>query len=465
MLSPEFLDAARALIAADSVTDRGNLAAVEVLEPLCRWAGLTPMRLPSATDPLIDANLLAGPGGGAGAQGAPLLLVTHLDTVDPGPIDLWRTDPFTLVVEGDRAFGRGAADVKLDALCKLWAAHSLKDVPLRRPFWFLGTFGEENGLRGARQFMQQPPFCPEYVLCGEPTSLGLCNAHKGYVVVRVRLELVDAVLVPIGTRHTAEVSGRAVHSSTPQLGENAIEKALETWRDRPGRLLSIHGGSGANVIPARCRADFADEESESRAGAAHAVDLRPLLADAAAVRAAWRESVAGLVPAEDARFDPPAALSNLNVIRSGHDWLELTLDARLLPAHAPDALLEEFSRRVGRALRTGTRLQVEVTRSAAGMDLAADSALVRTAGEVLQAHGCDPAPRAKPTSTEGGVFHRAGCQAAIFGASPSRGNAHAANEFALLPEVERSIGIYVALIRALCGEGAGAGPPSAARRA
>src|SRR5438552_1702199 len=127
MALPErFLDSARALIRADTVSANGTRAAVELLRPLYEAAGLR-VRLQSGGE--RDLNVLAGPGGGGNAPGG-LLLVTHLDTVPPGPLERWTEtagDPWALTERGGTLFGLGAADVKLDALCKIEAAKRLRD--------------------------------------------------------------------------------------------------------------------------------------------------------------------------------------------------------------------------------------------------------------------------------------------------------------------------------------------------
>jgi len=48
--------------------------------------------------------------------------------------------------------------VKLDALCKIEAARRLRGKKLARPFWLLGTCGEEIGLRGAIRFAASAAF-------------------------------------------------------------------------------------------------------------------------------------------------------------------------------------------------------------------------------------------------------------------------------------------------------------------
>ena len=437
MLEAEFVEAARALIAADSVSEHGNLRAIEVLEPLCLAAGLPPSRIASLDTPERDANLLAGPGGGVQARGEPLLLVTHLDTVEPGPRDAWRTDPFTLTLEGDCARGLGVADVKLDALCKLWAARRLAGVRLARPFYFLGTYGEEAGLRGAKAFVQAAPFHPRFVFCGEPCELLIHHAHKGYAMVRVTLRS-SAPRAAHGPATRLVFEGRAAHSSTPQLGVNAIDKALEALAGRPAPITSLRGGSSPNTIPARCEAMLGGS----------GVDLSPLLEPARLLRERWLAAIGSLRPERDARFDPATAVGNLTQIRGEDGRLELVLDARLLPEHDPGELLEAFRKS---ARLDGRDLSLEVLRDAGGMSLADEAPLVRRAGAVLARLGLDPTPVAKATSTEGGVFTRFGCETLVFGPSPSKGNAHAPNEYARLSEVERAIDVYEALVRELCG--------------
>lgn len=452
MLDTWFLEAARSLIAADSVTDRGNLRAVAVLEKLWKEAGFATRRLPSDDTPERDANLLCGPVG-AGA-GDPVLLVTHLDTVEPGPRERWRTDPFSFEIRGDRAHGLGVADVKLDAICKLAAVRRLGRATLDRPVWFLGTYGEEAGLRGARAFMHAPPFRPRFVLCGEPCSLQIQNAHKGYAMQRLRLAPIAPARLPPGPRTRVTLAGKAAHSSTPALGVNAIDLALGALPARAA-IVSIDGGASTNTIPAACEVVVAGEwldvpgAAGERFEGPEAIDLAPLLPVVQALTQAWQATLRSLLPAADPRFTPDHAVGSVTLARTRNGALELSLDARLLPAHDVDAFHEAFARAV-RGLGAGVAtIEHFIERAANGMSLPDDAEIVRRVAPVLTAAGLDARPRAKPTSTEGGVFVRGGCEAIVFGPSPTTGNAHTANEFALLDEVERAIGLYEGMIRAL----------------
>ena len=84
------------------------------------------------------------------------------------------------------------------------------------------------------------------------------------------------------------------------------------------------------------------------------------------------------------------------------------------------------------------------------VNLPDDAPLVRGAGRVLERMGLDPAPRAKPTSTEAGVFARAGCEAIVIGPGRSTGNAHTPNERIEMAQLEKACDLYEAILRELC---------------
>ena len=470
-LTPAFLQLARQMIAADTVSANGTLAAAAVLQPLWEHAGLEVRR--QVVDE-IHVNLLAGPGGDASGKGG-VLLVTHLDTVPAGPG--WETDPWTLTEKDGYFFGLGVADVKLDALCKAEAARRMQGRACKRPFWLLGTFGEEVGLKGARHFAQSDLFrevAPAQVLCGEPSELKIIHAHKGYAVVRCTVRDLKARLVSSAEPGVEEVqfAGKAAHSSTPHLGVNAIGKALRWAKSSGTPVLGARGGTSSNVVPASCtllvptpreKGEPAPDEVKFFPSRPLAPNLWRALATASALEELWQET---LPPGADPRFDPPGAVGGLNVLTSaepatappdavyGKGEIALQLDARLLPNQDPDALIQAFTSRaqewVAQLGRGELTLEVEVTRNAGGMALADDAPLVRAAAAALAKHGLDGRPRAKPTSTEAGVFARAGCEAIVFGPGRSTGNAHTANERIEMAQLEQACDLYESLLVELC---------------
>ena len=126
-----------------------------------------------------------------------------------------------------------------------------------------------------------------------------------------------------------------------------------------------------------------------------------------------------------------------------------------MPQHDPDVLLREFERKAQewvRDLGAGElSVSIEVTRNAGGMSLPDDADLAVSIGRVLSRFGLDPRPRAKPTSTEAGVFARAGCQAVVIGPGRSTGNAHEPNERIETGQLEKAIDLYEQILVELCG--------------
>jgi succinyl-diaminopimelate desuccinylase len=63
-------------------------------------------------------------------SGAPkLMLAAHMDTVPPGDIAAWRTDPFKLEEVDGRLYGLGAADMKASIAAMLFAAQRIARAP------------------------------------------------------------------------------------------------------------------------------------------------------------------------------------------------------------------------------------------------------------------------------------------------------------------------------------------------
>jgi len=254
--------------------------------------------------------------------------------------------------------------------------------------------------------------------------------------------------------------GKAAHSSTPHLGVNAIAKALEYLKSSGAPVLAIRGGTSSNVVPASCTLEVPaprekGDPQPDEVKFTPARDLEPNLWRALATASALEELWQQLLPRDqDARFDPPGAVGGLNVIDSADGAVSLQLDARLLPSHDPDRLIETFGREakawVERLGQGEIELRLETLRNAGGMAAQEGSTLVGAAQKVLRAHGRDATARAKPTSTEAGIFARAGCEAIVFGPGVSTGNAHTANERIEMAQLDAACDLYEALLVELC---------------
>ena len=167
---------------------------------------------------------------------------THFDCVPPF---------FPSREEAGRLYGRGACDAKGILLAQVAAVERLAAAGETR-VGLLYVVGEERGSEGARA-ANQVPSRSRFLINGEPTGNQLGRATRG--VYRVRLT----------------ASGRAAHSSLPELGESAIDALVDalvalrsvSWPEDPelGRTSYvvglISGGLAPNVVSPAADAELA----------------------------------------------------------------------------------------------------------------------------------------------------------------------------------------------------------------
>jgi len=174
------------------------------------------------------------------------LLEAHGDTV-PGKQPYFWNESTGLV------YGRGACDNKAALVAMLAGiVRARKKGSLRGTVQLASTCREETGGEGARA-LAASAYRPDMTIIGEPTKLEIVRAHKG--AWRTRM-----------TTH-----GKAVHSSNPKAGLNAIVLMCEiirvlendfapTLARIPHELLgaptlsvgTIQGGKAANIVPDQC---------------------------------------------------------------------------------------------------------------------------------------------------------------------------------------------------------------------
>jgi succinyl-diaminopimelate desuccinylase len=183
---------------------------------------------------------------GAVAEEAPcVVLHGHLDVV-PG-----RAEQFSPRVEGDRLIGRGAYDMKGGLAAMMCALKDVADQDQIRVRFVCvpDEESEELDVRSTDDFVRRG-LGGDFAITGEPTDLHIGVEAKGVLVMRI------------------DVHGRAAHSSTPWLGDNAVLKAIDVFRaieslpfsressemfDRPSiNLGRIEGGEALNQVPERC---------------------------------------------------------------------------------------------------------------------------------------------------------------------------------------------------------------------
>ena len=191
--------------------------------------------------PLLTATV-----GPEGAQ--TIVLHGHLDVV-PG-----RPEQFEPRIDGDRLFGRGAYDMKGGLASMICAFRDMAAQERVRVHFVCVSDEESEELDDrASDYLVREGYLGDFAITGEPTDLHIGIQAKGVLAMRI------------------EVSGTAAHGSTPWVGDNAVLKAIDTFRqieslpftressdlfDRPSiNLGRIVGGDAMNKVPDLCAID------------------------------------------------------------------------------------------------------------------------------------------------------------------------------------------------------------------
>ena len=183
---------------------------------------------------------------GSRQSGAPCVVFHgHLDVVPGQPAQ------FEPRLEGDRLIGRGAYDMKGALAAMMCALKDLEeqDAVKVRLVCVPDEESEELDERSTDAVVAAG-LGGDFAITGEPTNMHIGVQAKGVLVMRI------------------VVHGRAAHSSTPWLGDNAVLKAIDVFRrietlpfsressemfDRPSiNLGRIEGGDALNKVPDRC---------------------------------------------------------------------------------------------------------------------------------------------------------------------------------------------------------------------
>ena len=154
-------------------------------------------------------------------------------------------------IEGDRIFGRGSCDAKGILAAQVAAAEQLRREGETR-IGLVFVVGEERGSDGAKVANDAARGNgARYLINGEPTDNRLGLATRGILRLKLR------------------ASGRAAHSSFPELGESAIDKLIDALVELRSIALPsdpqlgqthytvglISGGVAPNVVSASAEAE------------------------------------------------------------------------------------------------------------------------------------------------------------------------------------------------------------------
>jgi len=195
-------------------------------------------------------------------HGKSLIFNGHIDVVPVGAELLWSKPPFEPWTDGDKLYGRGAADMKAGIVAYTMAYKALRAAGLEpaAPVTFQSVVEEECTGNGALACLVEG-YRADGAIIPEPMN-GIMACQMGVLWFAI------------------EVSGKPVHASVAHTGVGAIDftmylfaalKTLEArWNEPSARyrcyashahpvnfnLGKIRGGEWASSVPTACRSDI-----------------------------------------------------------------------------------------------------------------------------------------------------------------------------------------------------------------
>jgi succinyl-diaminopimelate desuccinylase len=331
-------------------------------------------------------NLVAG--WNMEARGPTVWVLSHMDVVPPGDLNLWEGDPFQVRVEGDKIIGRGVEDDQHGIVSSYLALKAVLEsgVGLKRPVGLLFVADEETGsLYGLDHVLKHHGrlFKPEDLVvvpdAGNEEGTMIEVAEKSMLWLRFT------------------VTGKQCHASTPDKGKN-----------------SLCGAARLIVALEALKEEFTLED--------------------------------GLFRPPISTFEPTkmeANVPNINTI-PGRDVFHI--DCRILPHYSVDEVIaaaEEIARKVA-GDRDLSILVEPIHRQDAAPPTPADAPVVRALTKAIKRiSGLEAEPMGIGGGTVAAFFRDAGLAAAVWITAPD--TAHQPNEYCLISHVIRDAKVFACL--------------------
>lgn len=191
-----------------------------------------------------------------------VMLSGHTDVV---PIDGqdWHFNPFSMVEQNGRLYGRGATDMKGFIASVLALLPAARDRRLSRSIHLALSYDEEIGCVGVRRMidmLETAPEQPAFCIIGEPTGMQVAIAHKGKTAaecvcrgVEAHSALVDRGLNAIYLATEMILAIRGVQETLKLECEHDHHYSVPYTTLHVGTIV---GGTALNIVPRECSFKF-----------------------------------------------------------------------------------------------------------------------------------------------------------------------------------------------------------------
>ena len=149
-------------------------------------------------------------------QSRRVFVITHLDIVPPGELNLWSADPYVAYVKDDHVYGRGTEDNQQDMVASIFAVKAFIDegiVPSNCVNLFFVADEETSGGKGLYHVLD----LPEQIFTKDDLIVVPDSGNPEGSLI----EIAEKSILWVGFK----TRGLQCHASKPQLGNNAFSAA------------------------------------------------------------------------------------------------------------------------------------------------------------------------------------------------------------------------------------------------
>lgn len=370
-----------------------------------------------------------------------ILFLAHFDVVPTG--DGWKTDPFTLHIDGDKAYGRGTCDNKGNIVSMLKVAESFNASPLDCTLMLAASGDEEiGGAHGAlplMEYMQKNSLFPDYIVIADGTNQVIIHRRRNilpsYVTVKQKTATLKGRLETIRFE-TLIFGSESRHSAYQRLGvDRHALLAASKYLDLHGYSV-VQGIRGAfvksNVIPEWVELDIVHPDTNE---SEHEYDE------------SLTGLIRGLLPLVSASF--PTEYSDLGTVISpnmleleGHLWT-LYCDVRSM-TNDGESIEQAFTKSL---LGKLSNYSVKVHNGIGFVNSEPDSELIQAAESALKKIGISYKLIEGYGASDSRYF--AGKGADLFDFGPRGDNLHGPNEWVSLTSLAENAQFFYTLIEEL----------------
>jgi acetylornithine deacetylase/succinyl-diaminopimelate desuccinylase-like protein len=235
-------------------------------------------------------------------------------------------------------------------------------------------------------------------------------------------------------------SGKATHSSTPHLGENAAVKMFEylAGLSNDMMILDIEAGSRFNMVPHQASVEISQEPNLKNGVVDKINKIYQLVQNV-------EEDMKKYL---DEDFTPNHSTLSIGVVRLYEDYILVGGSCRIAPSVGHDVYEKWIQMFYTSCEEIGAEFHLQDYKRP--FRLSSKSILVKSAQSEMEKLGITAECRTMASANEASLFARTGIECICIGIGEREGNIHTPNEKVSLQQIETATLFYEKMIERLC---------------